>query len=316
MDAASSAQSAVGSAPSAVSRAQSQVPSRVLGWGFVAPALIMLLAMNIFPLVFNIYLSFTNADLSGGAARAIGVQNYSIVFGDGRFADPLTTTALFVVLSVSIELVLGYVLALALRAHVPAKPAVLTVLLIPMMLCPVVLSLFWNLILNGHYGILNQILGSLGLPQPQWLTNDDLELVSILLVDIWMWTPFMMLVSLAGLNAIPKYIYEAAEIDRASPWLVFRTITLPMSAPLVGLAVLLRATDALKQFDLVMAITGPNDETTQTLSARLYQVVFRNYKVGLGSAYGVVILVAVIAVATLFVRYMDGVARRQGKAQA
>jgi len=300
----------------AVSSGRAQGASPLLGWGFVAPALLVLLAMNVFPLLFNIYLSFTNADLSGGVTRAIGLHNYGLVFGDGRYADPLTTTALFVLLSVSIELVLGYALALALRAHVPAKSAVLTILLIPMMLCPVVLSLFWNLILNGHYGILNQLLGSMGLPQPQWLTDERLELVSILLIDVWMWTPFMMLVSLAGLNAIPKYIYEAAEIDRASRWLVFRTITLPMSAPLLGLAVLLRATDALKQFDLVMAVTGPNDATTQTLSARIYQVVFRNYKVGLGSAYGVVILVAVIAVATMFVRYIDGLNRRQGRAPA
>jgi len=270
--------------------------------------------MNVFPLVYNIYLSFTNADLSSSAVQNIGTRNYALVFAEGRYADALTTTALFVVLSVAIELVLGYVLALALRGHIPGKPAVLTILLIPMMLCPVVLSLFWNLILNGHYGILNQLLGFCALPQPQWLTDDDLKLVSILLVDVWMWTPFMMLVSLAALNAIPKYIYEAAEIDRASRWMVFRTITLPMSAPLLGLAVLLRGTDALKQFDLVMAITGPNDTTTQTLSARIYQVVFRNYKVGLGSAYGVVILVAVIAVATISVRYIDSLNRRQGKA--
>ena len=290
--------------------------SRLLGFGFVAPALVVLLAMNVFPLLFNVYLSFTNADLSGGATRGIGVRNYALLFSDGRYADALSTTAVFVLLSVSIELVLGYVLALALRDHLPGKPVLLTILLIPMMLCPVVLSLFWNLILNGHYGILNQVLGFFGGPQPQWLTDDDLKLVSIVLVDVWMWTPFMLLVSLAALNAIPRYVYEAAAIDRASRWLVFRTITLPMSAPLLGLAVLLRATDALKQFDLVMAITGPNDTATQTLSARIYQVVFRNYKVGLGSAYGVVILVAVIAVATLFVRYIDNLQRRRGKSEA
>ena len=190
-----------------------------------------------------------------------------MLFSQAKYANALTTTALFVLLSVSIELVLGFVLALALRDRVPGKPVVLTVLLVPMMLCPVVLSLFWNLILNGHYGVLNQLLSALHLPQPQWLTDDDLKLVSILLVDVWMWTPFMMLISLAGLNAIPKHIYEAAEIDRAGRFMVFRTITLPMCAPLLGLAVLLRATDALKQFDLVMAITGPNDATTQTLSA-------------------------------------------------
>lgn len=291
-------------------------PSQALGWGFVAPALIVLLAMNIFPLLFNVYLSFTNADLSGGVVETVGAANYTAIFDDSKYAEALTTTALFVVLSVAIELVLGFVLALSLRDRIPAKPAVLTLLLVPMMLCPVVLSLFWNLILNGHYGVLNQLLAVLHLPQPQWLTDDGLKLVSILLVDVWMWTPFMMLVSLAGLNAIPKYIYEAAEIDRASRWRVFRVITLPMCAPLLGLAVLLRGTDALKQFDLVMAITGPNDSATQTLSALIYQVVFRNYKVGLGSAYGVVILIAVIAVATVFTRYIDGLNRRQGKAEA
>jgi multiple sugar transport system permease protein len=298
-----------------VSTSQNSQPSRLMGWGFVAPALVVLLAMNVFPLLFNVYLSFTNADLSGGAVDTVGARNYTLLFSEARYADALTTTALFVFSSVSIELLLGFVLALALRDHVPGKPVVLTILLIPMMLCPVVLSLFWNLILNGHYGVLNQMLAVLHLPQPQWLTDDDLKLVSILLVDVWMWTPFMMLIALAGLNAIPKYIYEAAEIDRASRWLVFRSITLPISAPLLGLAVLLRLTDALKQFDLVMAMTGPNDATTQTLSARIYQVVFREYKVGLGSAYGVVILVAVIAVATLFVRYIEGLNQRQGKAE-
>lgn len=290
--------------------------SPLLGWGFVAPALVVLLAMNIFPLLFNVYLSFTNADLSGGVVQGVGASNYTVLFSEPAYADAITTTALFVFFSVAIELVLGFSLALALRDHVPGKAAVLTILLIPMMLCPVVLSLFWNLILNAHYGALNQLLGALHLPEPQWLTDDDLKFASILLVDVWMWTPFMMLVALAGLNAIPKYIYEAAEIDRAGRWMVFRTVTLPMCAPLLGLAVLLRATDALKQFDLVMALTGPNDVTTQTLSARIFQVVFRNYKVGLGAAYGVVILVAVIAVATIFVRYIDSLNRQRGRAEA
>ena len=299
-----------------VSNTGQHAASRSLAWSFVAPALLLLLAMNLFPLLFNIYLSFTDADLSGGVVHTVGARNYTVLFSQAKYANALTTTALFVVLSVSIELVLGFVLALALRDRVPGKPVVLTLLLVPMMLCPVVLSLFWNLILNGHYGVLNQLLSTLHLPQPQWLTDDDLKLVSILMVDVWMWTPFMMLISLAGLNAIPKHIYEAAEIDRAGRFMVFRTITLPMCAPLLGLAVLLRATDALKQFDLVMAITGPNDATTQTLSARIYQVVFRDYKVGLGSAYGVVVLVAVIAVATIFVRYIDALNRRTGKAQA
>lgn len=276
-----------------------------LKWAFVGPTLLFLLAFNLFPLVWSIVLGFRNGELVGGESRFIGGANYARVFTDPRFAEAIRLTARFVGLAVLLELLLGFTLALALQRDWKGKSAVLTMLLVPMMLSPAVVGLFWNLILNGNYGILNQFLGAFGLPTPQWTTDRDWKFTSILLVDLWMWTPFMLLISLAALNAIPKSLYEAAEIDRASTLTVFRRITLPMVAPLLGLAVLLRATDALKQFDLVMAITGPNDSKTQTLSTLLYQVVFRDGKVGLGASFACVVLVAVIAVATLFTRYME-----------
>lgn len=281
---------------------------------FVTPALVLLVGMNVFPLLYNIILSFTSAELSGGAWQFVGPGNYSRVFSDLRYAEAIRTTALFVALAVSIELLLGFALALALRGAFRGKSVVLTLLLIPMMLSPAVMGLYWNLMLNGQYGILNQTLAWIGLGQPQWLTDPGLKLVSVLLVDVWMWTPFMTLIALAGLQAIPAYLYEAAEIDRASVWTVFRRITLPLCMPLLFLAILFRATDALKQFDLVMAITGPNDAATQTLSALLYQVMLRDYKIGLGSAYAFVVLVPVIALATVFIRYVDAMQRRQGRA--
>lgn len=274
-------------------------------WGFVGPALLLLVAMNVFPLIYSILLSFTNADLVGGEWKFIGGLNYTFVFKFAKYGQALRTSALFVFSAVAIELFVGFALALALADRFRGKTLVLTALLVPMMLPQAVIALFWKLVLNGNYGILNQVLGGLGLGQPQWITDPDLKLMSIVLIDVWMWTPFMMLISLAALNAIPGYIYEAAAIDRASRWRVFRRITLPMCAPLLGLAVLLRATDALKQFDLVMAITGPNDPATQTLSALLYQAVFRDGKVGLGTAYSYVVLVLVIALASVFLRYMD-----------
>ncbi len=276
----------------------------------VGPTLLLLVAFNLFPLLWNVVLSFTSAELVGGGARFVGGAHYARVFTDPQFATALRRTALFVLLAVSIELATGFTLALALRRDFKAKTFVLTTLLVPMMLSPAVMGLDWSLVLNGNYGIVNQILGVVGLPEPQWLTDRDLKFLSILLVDVWMWTPFMMLISLAGLNAIPKYIYEAAEIDRAGRFRVFRTITLPMCAPLLGLAVLLRATDALKQFDLVMAMSGPNDPSTQTLSTLLYQVVFRDGKVGLGSAYACTVLVVVVALATVFTRYVDRLRER------
>ncbi len=287
----------------------------LLRHGFIAPALILLIALNVFPLVYNVVLSFTDAELSTDRSDWVGGDNYADVFTDPRFAAALRTTALFVAAAVSIELVLGFALAMAMREEFRGKTAVLTFLLIPMMLSPAVMGLYWNLILNGHYGVLNQALGAMGLPTPQWLTDPSLKLLSIVMIDVWMWTPFMMLIALAGLNGIPRYIYEAAEIDRAGRWRVFRKITLPMCAPLLVLAMLFRTTDALKQFDLVMATTGANDAATQTLSALLYQEMFRSDKVGLGSAYACTVLVIVIALASVFTRYIDRIQRRQGKVE-
>lgn len=289
------------------------VKDGVLKYGFVGPALIFLIAFNIFPLLYNIYLSFTDAELSGGLARGVGGRNYGVIFDDTRYGVALRTTGLFVVLAVAVELVLGFGLAFALRGPFWGKPVVTTVLLVPMMLSPAVMGLYWNFILNGHYGVVNQALAVFGLFQPQWLTDPDLKLLSILMIDIWMWTPFMMLIALAGLNAIPPHLYEAAAIDRASRWTVFRRVTLPLCSPLLFLAVLLRSTDALKQFDLVMAVTGPNDRATQTLSALLYQVMFRGYKIGLGSAYSLVILALVIALASVFIRSIAGIHAKQGR---
>jgi multiple sugar transport system permease protein len=289
--------------------------SRALAWSFVGPALLLLLAFNIFPLAWNIVLSFTNADLTGGSWEWVGGRNYATLFSDKSFAakygDALRTTGLFTVAAVAGELILGFALALTLRRDFRGKTALLAVLLLPMMLSPAVMGLFWNLIFEGTYGPLNQVLGLAGLDQPAWRTEH--KMLCLLLVDVWMWTPFMMLISLAGLNAIPTSLYEAAEIDRTPAWRVFTRITLPLCAPLLGLAVLLRATDALKQFDLVMAITGPNDQATQTVSALLYQITFANQKVGLGAAYAIVVLVVVIAVATLFTRYLDWMAAKQGR---
>ena len=289
------------------------VQNQTIKYGFVAPALIFLILFNIFPLLFNVYLSFTNAELSGGLVKLIGTRNFVTLFDDPRYLSALATTATFVILAVSIELLLGFALALAIHNPFRGKTLVLTILLVPMMLSPAVMGLYWNFILNGHYGVLNQILALLALPQPQWLTDPNLKLTSILIIDIWMWTPFMMLISLAGLNAIPKHLYEAATIDRASNWTVFRRITLPLCSPLLFLAILFRTTDALKQFDLVMSITGPNDHATQTLSALLYQTMFRGYKTGLGSAYGLIVLIVVIILSTLFVRYMTTIQQKQGR---
>jgi len=285
----------------------------LLKYGFVGPALALLIALNIFPLLYNIGASFTSAGSIGGGVSFLGVRNYARIFTDPEYVAAMRVTAVFVAVAVSVELLLGFVLALALRESFRGRGTILTILLIPMMLSPAVMGLFWHQILKEDYGVLNQVLAVLGLGEPQWTVDPGLKLVSVLIIDIWIWTPFMMLIALAGLNSIPQYIYEAAEIDRAGPWRVFWKITLPMSAPLLALAVLLRTTDALKQFDLVMAIAGRNEAATKTLSVLLYEQLICNQKIGLGSAYACVVLVVVIAIASIFTRYIDYIQHKQGR---
>ena len=264
---------------------------------FVGPAIFLLLAMNIFPLLYDVWLSFTNADLSGGDTQMVNGANYEILFSDDRYDQAIGTTAKFVLLAVGLELVLGFVLALAMKDKMPAKPVVLTLLLIPMMLCPVVLSLFWNLILNGNYGVLNQALAFVGLPQPQWLTDNDLKFLSVLLIDVWMWTPFMMLIALAGLSAIPKYIYEAAEIDGAGPWQRFMAVTLPGIRNTVIFVATITTFGAFRLFDVVFVLTrgGPLG-STNTVIMELYEVGYVRSLIGRSSAIAVVFFITVIAV--------------------
>jgi multiple sugar transport system permease protein len=282
----------------------------LLGYAFVAPTLLFLLALNVFPLVYNVGLSFTNAQLGGATREWVGTDQYKTVFDGLDYGGALRTTGLLVLLAVGIELVLGYVLALAIHKPFPGKTVVLTILLVPMMLSPAVMGLFWSHILNEQTGVLNQLFAAVGLTGPAWQDSPAWRFWSIVLIDVWMWTPFMLLISLAALGSIPPYIYEAAEIDRASAWTVFRRITLPMSAPLLGLAVLLRLTDALKMFDVIMAVVGPSEQGTRTLSVQLYQRMMKDFRIGEGSAYAIVVLVMVIALATLFTRYLARLQRR------
>lgn len=291
---------------------------RLMKYGFIAPAILLLIAMNVFPLFYSIYLSFTDATLSGNALSFNGLCNYRQIFAettDNRYADAIRLTAKFVFWAVALELLIGYTLALALRDRFPGKAVILTIFLVPMMLSPAVMGLFANLLFNEQFGVLNRTLETVGISNPpHWLTGADVKFWTILLIDIWMWTPFMLLIAMAALHSIPRHIYEAAAIDRASRWTVFRRITLPMSAPLLGLAALLRTTDALKQFDYVMAVTGSNDPATQTLSTLLYQIIFKNFKTGLGCAYACIILVVVIALASVFIRYIDHLQQNRGRA--
>jgi multiple sugar transport system permease protein len=219
--------------------------------------------MNIFPLIYSLGLSFTDySAITRDPPTWIGLQNYTELLQDSRLWHYFRTTGRFVILSVGLETLLGFGFGLLLRERFTGSGVIRTLLLIPMMISPVVAGLFWKLLFNPTYGIVNYLLG-FGSGGPDWLSSPSLAFWALVTAEVWMWTPFVMLLSLAGLSSIPDYLYEAAEIDRAGPLFQFWRITLPQVAPLLLIAVLFRTIEAFKSFDLVMGLTagGPGDAT-------------------------------------------------------
>ncbi len=284
---------------------------RALVWTFLTPTMLLLLAIAIFPLIWSLYLSFTKYSVIKDAATGpvgIGLTNYDRLLNDPEVWTRFTTTARFVIPSVAIELVLGFGLAMLLNRNFKGRGFLMTMMLIPMMLSPLVVALFWGYMYRPDAGVINYWLRDVfHLPNILWLTDLKTAMWALVLVDVWQWTPFIMLIALAGLSAVPKYLYEAAEVDRASGWFKFRNITLPLVTPLLLIAILFRTMDAYKMFDQAYALTGGGPGgSTQVLSIYLYQMAFRDFNTGKGSALGYIMLVVIIALANLLIRVLNG----------
>jgi multiple sugar transport system permease protein len=284
---------------------------------FIWPTLVLLIAINLFPLMYSLYLSFT--DYSAIANKApvwVAFENFGRVLGDEKMWGFFSTTGKFVLFSVGLELILGFALALMIKESFTGSGIVTTLILVPMLLSPVVVGLFWKLMYNPTFGYFNYLLGFTNASTgPDMLASrfageivPDLALWSVVLVDVWMWTPFVMLLILSGLKAIPEYLYEAAAIDRASSWFQFWRITVPQVAPLVLIAILFRTIEAInKSFDLVMGLTsgGPGTQT-EVIGVQLYRMAFLGqWRTGRASALAYIVLIIVIAVSNLYIRYLN-----------
>ena len=301
------------SVPSA--RSSNRLSDRAIQNLFIWPTLILLIVMNLFPLVYSLYLSFT--DYSAIARKAptwIGFANFAEVLNSEQLWSYFATTGRYALISVGLQMILGFGLAMLVREKFRGSGIVTTLILIPMMLSPVVVGLFWKLMYNPTFGYLNFLLGFTNPANaPDWLASrianqpvPGLALWSVALVDVWMWSPFVMLLALSGLNAIPDYLYEAAAIDRASSWFQFWRITLPQVAPLLLIAVLFRTIEAFKAFDLVMGMTGGGPGTqTEVIAVNLYRRAFTEWDTGLASALAYIILIIIIAISNLYIKYLN-----------
>jgi multiple sugar transport system permease protein len=282
----------------AASRGLSDLAIRNL---FVIPTIAFLIIFNIFPLIYSLGYSFTDFRASSKApANFIGLQNYRDLLADPFIWSNFTITAKYVIVSVTGQVLVGFGLALLLNRTFPLKGLVTTLLLLPMMLSMAVVGLFWKLLYDPNFGIINY---ALGLGSFEWLADPGIALYAVALTDIWMWSPFVMLLSLAGLSAVPKHLYEAASIDRAGRFYVFFRITLPLVAPILLIAIIFRTMEAFKTFDLAFVMTS--QPTTELISIRLYKMAFQEWQTGKSCALAYIVLIMVLTITNIYVKYLN-----------
>ena len=273
---------------------------------FIIPTIVFLIVFNIFPLLYSLGYSFTDFRASSNApANFVGLQNYRELLNDPFIWTNFAITAKYVIVSVFGQVIVGFGVALLLNRSIPFKGLITTLLLLPMMLSMAVVGLFWKLLYDPSFGIINH---AFGLGNFEWLSNPDMALYAVALTDIWMWSPFVMLLSLAGLSAVPKHLYEAAAIDRAGSLYTFFRITLPLVAPILMIAIIFRTMEAFKTFDLAYILTS--QPTTEVISIRLYKMAFQTWETGRSCALAYIMLIMVLAITNIYVKYLNKVKER------
>ncbi len=273
---------------------------------FILPTICFLILFNIFPLIYSLGYSFTEFSASANVpATYVGLKNYRELLGDENVWRNFTVTAKYVIISVTGQVFVGFGMALLLNRVIPFKGFVTTLLLLPMMMSAAVVGLFWQLLYSPSWGIINYIFG---LGDFAWLSDPDAAIFAVAITDIWMWSPFVMLLSLAGLSAVPKHLYEAAAIDRAGAWYTFSRITLPLVAPLLLIAIIFRTMEAFKTFDLAYIMSS--QPTTELIAIKLYKQAFQEWQTGKSCALAYIVLIMVLAITNIYVRYLNKVKER------
>jgi multiple sugar transport system permease protein len=258
-----------------------------MGWSFSAPALIVVAAVTIFPIVFSVVMSLSHVSVLGSGFSLNGFtgSNYSLLFGSSLWRGALFFTIYYTFITVVIELVIGTCIALVLERLVAGRGWMMALLLIPWSMITVINAELWGYIYNPTYGAAQAIFGALGLGHPNILGTPWPARIAMMVADIWKTTPFVAIIVLAGLVMLPQDVYEAAEMDGASGWYTFWRVTLPLLRPTLALAVMFRVLQAFGLFDLPYVLTGGGPGTSTTSLAVLgYDAMFKNLSFGPGAA--------------------------------
>ena len=284
---------------------------------FMAPAILTLVAIFIYPLLYSFWISLQRWSLISGVQKWTGLGNYAAILTDPALPTTLRVTLVYSGLSVILELGLGLLLALLVRAglrrRIAAFPAIRILLMVPLLVAPLLWAFYFRSFFSPQFGLFNQALAALGLPQVLWVNDPGIAIYSLVAADVWQWTPFMFSILLSGLLSLPNDVVEAAKVDGASNFQIIRLIELPLLRPVLLVAVIMRLIDSLRYLDLVLVITqgGPGN-STEILNFMAYRTSFQQLQIGRGSAIAFVVfaLVMLAAVALLRMMWKSGHAQR------
>lgn len=274
---------------------------------WLAPVMVLLFSITIIPTLFLFYTSLMNWELGTPWAERVfvGLQNYQKIFTSFLFQQAIKRTIIYTIASVGLQFIFGFLIAnFLVRKSVRWKGIIIGTLIIPMTVTPSIAGLIWRLYFNPNYGIVNYFLSFLGI-SPDWYSY-SLAMSSVVIVDVWQWTPFVALILFAGLSALPPTPFEAALVDGASKFQILKYITLPLLQPIILIALLLRSMDALKMFDVVFSLTGGGPaDATELLSMLVYRTGFyQTGMVGLASAMAVILLVIITLICQFFIKIL------------
>ena len=276
-------------------RALTHFIDRRQAFAYPAPAVVTLFLIVIIPIVFNLYLAFTKWTIGLGQPRFIGLGNFIELLSDERVLNGVKVMIYFSGLSLSLEMVLGLLIAVYFNRQFKGSEVVQAIYILPFAATPVAVALIWRIMLNPEIGVLNYLLQSVGLPGSLWVSSPKTVIPALVMVDVWKWTPMITLIVLAGLKSLPHEPYEAARVDGASALQIFWYITLPLIRPVLIAAMMLRSLDNLKEFDMIYTITqGGPGIASETLYLYSYNVGFSFFKAGYGSALMVVVFLIVL----------------------
>ena len=272
------------------------------------PTIFIIFSLTIFPFIYSLILSFHKWNMMEPVGwKFIGLQNYRrMFFEDSLFWLSLRVSISYLVATVSAQFVCGLAVALLLNRDLRVKGIIRTLVVLPMMATPVAVGLIWRFMYNTDLGMVNYLLSVVGIEKLDWLGNIKTGFWAVVITDVWQWTPFMVLILLAALQALPYDLYEAVSIEGANRLQAFRYITLPLIKPAILIALLIRIMESFKTFDIIFVLTGGGPgATTQVLSLYTYKVGFRLFEMGQASALSFFMLIIVLVIANIFLKVMS-----------